>query len=581
MFAAAIMAAAATVVVVALPTKTALTALPIAPDPVVFVALDAAREDDTSVARHRRLIPGYACTYERDVDYSGNDVTSGTPCQDYEACAQLCINMAACSHFSFVHRRASGQCYRKSSNAGATSVSTNWNAVSGYCVADAATSASTSQVLLTEAATTPPAVTTQATTQPAVTTQATTQPAVTTQATTQPAITTQATTQPAVTTQATTVATTQPATTTAATTVGATTVAGVDPCTVNGWAYKWGNTVVCGRSQVGSPQSCHGGMGAPETHDTAVALCAAHDGRLCTVAELNADATRSTGCNMDVYMVWTADACPGGVKISMGKNTPSVQPECVTDLTVAQAVRCCKSGPHTVATTAATTGATTAAAATTQATTQPSTAITTAAATTLPVTTQAAPAVTTTPTVSTASTAATTVAVSTFQATTQASTVATTQAAVTQATNGPVYEQLLGCCRTASGGSGTLLIPLFTISSGTFAEQRAECQLVCDDTRGCVGYELNNNKCEIHGETLAYGQPNSPCLCFLLTSTTTPAPPATYVKATLNVGSGSDKTKLPNGVDFREAQGIAKNGALYVFGGFENGWNYMSKKSWR
>ena len=89
MFAAAIMAAAATVVVVALPTKTALTALPIARDPVVFVALDAAREDDTSVARHRRLIPGYACTYERDVDYSGNDVTSGTPCQDYETCAQL------------------------------------------------------------------------------------------------------------------------------------------------------------------------------------------------------------------------------------------------------------------------------------------------------------------------------------------------------------------------------------------------------------------------------------------------------------------------------------------------------------
>jgi N-acetylneuraminic acid mutarotase len=34
------------------------------------------------------------------------------------------------------------------------------------------------------------------------------------------------------------------------------------------------------------------------------------------------------------------------------------------------------------------------------------------------------------------------------------------------------------------------------------------------------------------------------------------------------------------GTSFAEAQGVAKNGKLYVFGGFENGWNYMSKKTY-
>jgi hypothetical protein len=60
---------------------------------------------------------------------------------------------------------------------------------------------------------------------------------------------------------------------------------------------------------------------------------------------------------------------------------------------------------------------------------------------------------------------------------------------------------------------------------------------------------------------------------------TTTSSPSTYVQATLSISSSSTKAQLPSG--FAEAQGIAKNGALYVFGGFEGGWSYMSKKSYR
>jgi septal ring-binding cell division protein DamX len=60
---------------------------------------------------------------------------------------------------------------------------------------------------------------------------------------------------------------------------------------------------------------------------------------------------------------------------------------------------------------------------------------------------------------------------------------------------------------------------------------------------------------------------------------TTTASSSTYVQATLSISSSSTMANLPSG--FAEAQGIAKNGALYVFGGFEGGWSYMSKKSYR
>lgn len=92
--------------------------------------------------------------------------------------------------------------------------------------------------------------------------------------------------------------------------------------------------------------------------------------------------------------------------------------------------------------------------------------------------------------------------------------------------------------------------------------------------------------------TISFAAPNSPCVCFTkdltqsptlpLASTTassTTAPPVGYVQATFNLQNGQNVQGLES--DFKEAQGVAKNGKLYVFGGFKDGFSFMSKKSWR
>jgi hypothetical protein len=137
----------------------------------------------------------------------------------------------------------------------------------------------------------------------------------------------------------------------------------------------------------------------------------------------------------------------------------------------------------------------------------------------------------------------------------------------------------------------------------------AQCNTACTAQTSCTGFEYQeyNGKCEIHisPDDFHHTQvsSNGVCRCFekvtgpppppttsaapVTTTTaapvvTTTAPPVamgTYVKATLSISSSSTKASLPNG--YAEAQGLAKNGALYVFGGFEGGWTWMSKKSYR
>lgn len=88
----------------------------------------------------------------------------------------------------------------------------------------------------------------------------------------------------------------------------------------------------------------------------------------------------------------------------------------------------------------------------------------------------------------------------------------------------------------------------------------------------------------MHAITPTHAAGSSSCLCFAkVTFAPTPAPvpvgqlPSSYSKATFNIRNSDPAAGLNN--SYKEAQGVAKNGRLYVFGGFLDGWNYNTKAS--
>eukprot|EP00951_Prasinocladus_malaysianus_P014300 scaffold108694_cov55-Prasinocladus_malaysianus.AAC.1 len=75
--------------------------------------------------------------------------------------------------------------------------------------------------------------------------------------------------------------------------------------TLAGFQYKYdGSTIgVCGDSGTG------GSCSSASLFAMAVVECESAGSRLCSVAELNAQATRATGCGFDSKPVWTRDTC--------------------------------------------------------------------------------------------------------------------------------------------------------------------------------------------------------------------------------------------------------------------------------
>ena len=107
-------------------------------------------------------------------------------------------------------------------------------------------------------------------------------------------------------------------------------------CDELGWtnAASWGSSEVCGNSQLDG--SCSGAI----TWREAVSLCEDGGARLCSVAELQANEARSTGCGIDRDLLWTSDACDGGYNLAYGASFGGSDTPCVSGAE-ANKVRCC------------------------------------------------------------------------------------------------------------------------------------------------------------------------------------------------------------------------------------------------
>lgn len=107
-------------------------------------------------------------------------------------------------------------------------------------------------------------------------------------------------------------------------------------CDELGWtnAGSYGSSSVCGESKVGG--LCSGTISQSEAN----AFCEAAGARLCTIAELQANEARGTGCKYDVQLVWTADECSEGYYVASGSTRLETAPSCEASATEMYA-RCC------------------------------------------------------------------------------------------------------------------------------------------------------------------------------------------------------------------------------------------------
>ena len=109
-------------------------------------------------------------------------------------------------------------------------------------------------------------------------------------------------------------------------------------CAELGYQTRAGNADVCGTSRP------DGACATSASYVDALHTCLDRGARLCTVAEIEADATRGTGCGFDRAYVWSASLCRGGVYVAAGSSRFSAQlPEaCVAGRDGdAHAIRCC------------------------------------------------------------------------------------------------------------------------------------------------------------------------------------------------------------------------------------------------
>ena len=110
-------------------------------------------------------------------------------------------------------------------------------------------------------------------------------------------------------------------------------------CESLGWgnALAFGSSSVCGESDLGL-----GGCSGFMAWGDAASFCSAGGARLCTLEELQADDTRSTGCGYDTKAVWSSSRCneESGFQVAPGSSVGGSWVTCLAESSKRN-VRCC------------------------------------------------------------------------------------------------------------------------------------------------------------------------------------------------------------------------------------------------
>ena len=112
-------------------------------------------------------------------------------------------------------------------------------------------------------------------------------------------------------------------------------------CAELGWfpeAPNYGTSLVCGASKRGG--SPVGSCSGPLTWDQANSFCTEAGARVCTLAELQADEAKGTGCLLNKKRVWSDDPCEEGQWSEFGSTRGGSEPLCSDNNTLLGA-RCC------------------------------------------------------------------------------------------------------------------------------------------------------------------------------------------------------------------------------------------------
>jgi len=104
-----------------------------------------------------------------------------------------------------------------------------------------------------------------------------------------------------------------------------------------GFKDKYGSPLVCGDSKWPG-----NGCTYDATYSEAVATCDSVGARLCTLAELQSNEVKGTGCGMDRYWSWTSTptGCDDGF-IMTARGKDGAWPECSSAVSARADVRCC------------------------------------------------------------------------------------------------------------------------------------------------------------------------------------------------------------------------------------------------
>jgi hypothetical protein len=111
-------------------------------------------------------------------------------------------------------------------------------------------------------------------------------------------------------------------------------------CTALAFGNAYGDPAVCGESDIGAQGQCWNAV----TWSQAETFCLGAGARLCTVEEVRADETRSSGCMHDNRLIWTRDAVtcnPGQYVVESGSSVNNDGTTHCQDATATAAVRCC------------------------------------------------------------------------------------------------------------------------------------------------------------------------------------------------------------------------------------------------
>eukprot|EP00038_Savillea_parva_P029954 m.74521 g.74521 ORF g.74521 m.74521 type:complete len:963 (+) comp8919_c0_seq2:76-2964(+) len=543
-----------------------------------------------TVVRRQAATPPPGCSaYLQDIDYAGNDMPNGgVGVSSATACANACLQFSGCTHWTYLGTT----CYRKSSGAGYKTVPTSWNCISGSCNQAPTVAPSTAAPVPSSAPNfAPTAPPTFCTANDDTIYSGTTL----------------------------SYSFTNPNTLTGCNLA----CASLDACT----AYVFSGTT-CTLMQGTFTSSSSTGSIAGSCNTAARTQVRSLTTPLCSytsnidyagsdiaqhilTTDYNGCAALCISISNCVYFTYAWNKCfLKTVNALSGYKTVPLD-------WYATGGDCVGVSVSSLATSAPATAAPITAAPITAA---PITAapVTDAPITNAPVTGPTAPPTTAVPTTATPTDAPTTTspttatptdAPTTLSPTTATPTVVptTAQPTATPVTAAPVtlsYVSVFGCCRTASGTHGTLIIPKFSTTLAT-------CKYNCDIRSACIAYEYGSgDKCEIHSETITQTEGNV-CTCYIknlvpttaaplapteaptsaaptvpqpttMAPTAAPVAPTTassYTQATLSIGSASNGANI--GDSYAEAQGYAKNGKLYVFGGFKNGWNKLAKTTFQ